>query len=175
MRLSRVATRFRNVYKKDNGERFYGDILSQGKQENSNFEFPRLVLRVGPKARVAVGDVIHTKTGRTYLCADRSDNDSAYLVSRTFTLITLDRKSLWERKDVIIDPVTGFERDAEYQPRGTIWTVFEPLIAEVDQIMIPVPRYRVVTPAALQIDDRVDGKVVTSVETLLGVTVAEVK
>lgn len=97
-------------------------------------------------------------------------------VSRLFKVYTLDKQMSWTRTLTITDPVTGLEKSSTSSDLGMIWGTLEILGPVSDTIDIPVPTYRVLTNSPLQFGDILSGLYrVRSVETALGITIAEVQ
>lgn len=174
MDLRQAGARFRAVYRTLDGRRFHGEILAPPtRQDATAFERPRRLLKVGAGAAVQAGTLFRTGTGRVYLCADNGDSDRERLLYRTFKLIEMDRQLPWQRRTAATDPVQGLARAGTPAALGPVYCTLEPVTRIADALRVPARQYRLITAAALQPGDRLGDYQVGTVETLLGVTVAE--
>ena len=175
-RFGDIGSRFRTIYRKENGERFLGDIVALTDSQNQVANVPfRQVLRVGSKCRIAPGDVFFTTGGATYLVSARQDEDGPGLYSRTFRIMPMERHVLWERTAKTKDPVTGLDRDGVPMDLGMVWVTFEPIRHQDDVLKVRDAVFRVTTNAELLVDDHVDNHVVLEVYRNVGITTAEVR
>ena len=177
-RLLDVSERLKQRLTTIDGRRFYGYIwISQLRNlPDTSFVYPRRFLRVSKNAQVGITDVIRTPGGDHYLVAEHGTEEfGGDVVSKQFRLFKVDKQISWKRKATVVDPVTGLAKQIGDTLLGTIWCALAPIRMEEDSIHIAKRVYRLITGAQIQVDDIVDNRlVVRNVETLLGVSIAEV-
>lgn len=141
-----------------------------------NFSSPRRMMRTRRNSLATAGMVFRTNTdSRLYMLANHTSHETPRVHLKTFRLFELDRQLLWQRYGSVEDLVTGLTKSNELASLGTIYAALELPKTEADQIKIPRPKFRLVTPSEVKLDDLVDGKKVTQVYSELGVWFAEIE
>lgn len=178
MDLKKVGNRFRSTFRVLNGPKFYGQILDiPDTSRVSNFLSARRYLRTNVNSIVKVSDVIVTPMNM-YIVADHGEGFYIDPIYKHHKLFQVDRELSWRRLVKQKNPRTGLiEIVNPPLNMGTAYLSVQPTNSEKDQISIDVPRYIVITQADLQLEDRLgdDLYVVTKVDKVLGVTLAELR
>jgi len=142
----------------------------------NSYVIPRRMLTVHPKCQIQPGDLFYGPDREVLMVATDGTNTTRGDISRLFKVYTLDQKLAWSRTTTVTDAVTGLEKSSTTTSLGDIWGTLEILGPVSDTIDVPVPTYRVLTNATLTYGDILNGTYrVRSVETALGITVAEVQ
>ncbi|WP_419902127.1 hypothetical protein [Kiloniella sp.] len=176
MSIHNVGQRFKSRLRTIDGRSFYGLI---GKLPNNrsdiNFVTPRRVLEVSPNTKITVRTTFKAPDRKVYLTADNGSISQQLEIYKTFRLFEMQQLLPWSTKIKTKNPVTGLEETTSNSPSTPIYTTLEPLSDERDSLKIPGRRFRLITGADLKVDDKVGAYTVTKIDTLLGVTIAEVK
>ncbi|MDH7796428.1 MULTISPECIES: hypothetical protein [unclassified Beijerinckia] len=147
--------------------------LDDGAANTTTFLEPRFVLHTKPKERVSVGQTFTDAQKRTFLLAQ---HDQRADLRRSFRLFQMTAKVAWGRMSEVTDLITGLKKGEKVDPLGNIWVSFELYgREEVDRVLhIGIDRVRVVTGAPVQLNDYVDGKRVSRLTKVFGVSVLEI-
>lgn len=175
--LRNVNRHIQQRMKTTTGMDFYGYLWTSQTRNlpDTSFVQPRRFVRVDPACNLRTGMTIVTKSGARYLCADNVDEEYRdTFVSKSFRLFLVDRQLAWERDTLITDTITGLKANQAPVLQGTIWAAVEPTGTENDSIRVPQHRYRVIVGEDVLVNDKLDGMVVKSVTTQLGVRICEV-
>lgn len=178
--LGAAFDRFQSLLRVDgSGRAFYGVISIPPEDQQPSYQFtaPRRVLRTRGKALVQIRDVIIAPSGERFLVAENGTADLASTSLYTsYRLYVVDSKLTWKRPTLTTDTVTQMAKETARQDRGQIWCAVEPMNEDLDrQTYVRQERIRILTGAALQLNDYVGDRVVKRVNTQLGVIIAEVQ
>lgn len=178
--LQQVAQRFTSHLRTVQGQPFRGTIFhaDEGSLSSSASATERLLLRVPPDTTLVAKDEIFDVFGRRFLIANHGAGQLMdQKLYRTFRLIQLTRQMVWTREDNYIDPLSGESRASGTNNLGSIWVSFEPLgSGDSDgKINVQQQTYLATTGAAVQLNDRLDGRLVRQITDILGVFVVEVQ
>lgn len=172
--ISRTASRFNEWFTTLDGLVFRGRIepLSDSTAMTTNFLDPRQVLHVLPNEPLSIGTVIKSRSGDVFMLADHDDTPGARV---SFRLFRMTKYVLWERPTTVADVITNLPKDTGMGELGSIWILTE-LYGKEDLdrgLYIQAERLRVITGAAIRLNDKVDGLMVRRINTVYGITVAE--
>ena len=95
--------------------------------------------------------------------------------SRVFILFEVTGHETWARMQTVVEPISGQHRTTTPTPLGTIAVVRERLKVVNEPQRSADQVYRVLTKAALLVDDLLNGRKVIRVEPYMGITYAEVR
>jgi hypothetical protein len=167
----------KTTYRKLSGAKFKGSIeeIPTNRSDNT-FVTPRRMLRTAPSTIIDVRETFRTLTGRKYLCASNGEAENGIVIYKTFRLFELDKSFSWTRRVTSKNMATGLMSQSDTPDDfGTIYGALEPIGKLEDQLRIPEKKYRLITGARLEIDDRIDDYIVTRVDEIIGITFAELK
>jgi hypothetical protein len=174
--ISDVGSRFETEYRTITGKRIKGHLWERPPQNvgATAFGMSRRVLKVRPTSGAVARDIIVGLGGRRYLLMNGPDSEVGGIHAyRLYLLAEVDRQLPLTRTLKQTDPFTGMAGLASTADLGLVWCALEPL-GTVENLNHLAVRYRILTHTHLQIEDRMGDYTVKRVETLLGVTVAEV-
>ena len=177
MDLKKVGNRFRSTFRILNGPKFYGQILDiPDTSRVSNFLSARRYLRTKINSIVKVADVIITPMNK-YIVADHGEGFYVDPIYKHHKLFQVDRELNWTRLVRSKNPNTGLITVTDTVELGTAFLSVQPTTSEKDQILIDAPKSIIITQADLHLEDRLgnDLYVVTKVDKVLGVTLAELR
>lgn len=173
--LARVGKSIRHCFIKDNGVRFYGQLLKppMSQTRTSSFFNPRRILKVDRNQNVNNGDVFQLLDGEWGLCFDNTEGYYRDAIYRTFGVIIMDREMKWQRRKVEIDPLTKMEKTVGYEDLGMLKCAMEFTAYTDDSLKVPQPRYRLVCGKNILPGDLLDDEItVNHVERVVGVNLA---
>lgn len=176
--LAKVGTSIRHCFVKEDGSRFYGQLLKppMSQTRTSSFFNPRRILKVDQKQDIKNGDVFQLEDGEWGLCFDNPEGYYRKLIYKTFGVIIMDREISWKRRIVTIDPLTKLEKVSEYQDLGLLKCSMEFIAYSDDSLKIPQPRYRLLCGKDILPGDLLDNEItVQHVERVQGVNLAYVR
>jgi hypothetical protein len=155
---------------------FSGTImpLASSQAGTTTFLDPRHALHTRYAEIVSPGTVIFDEMGRVFLVAQHETQQGLYKVSRLFELT---RQVAWGRMTESTEPLTGLARNLVETSMGNIWVATDIYgREEVDRgLHMAMDRVRIITGSAIALDDRVDGRIVRRLNTVYGVSVAEIQ
>jgi hypothetical protein len=178
--LQSAAGRWESLLQTVAGSEFLGTIFpaDEGSVPSLDFTTPRHLMRVAIDSLVQTKDIIVDAFGRRFLVADHDSfgwrNERNYRVHRLFT-ITDDVS--WQRARMYQDTLTGLDRVDGMEELGPLACVLEQSGREQTELTLRVAedKRRLITGAAVQLDDRVDGSVVKRIQPTLGIFLVEVQ
>lgn len=146
------------------GRRFHGVLLDEKSDVGIMPSNRLLVTRRPMQSR----DLFRDPTDRVYLVAEHG-------AAGHYRVFEMDRRLAWVRMATVKDPVTGLSRNDVPTDLGLTWASLAPAGALTGALPADVPEYRILTGAQLAIGDRIGPYTVTRADTLVGITVAEVR
>ena len=176
--LARAGKSIRHCFIKEDGHRFYGQLLKppMSQTRTSSFFNPRRILKVDQNQDINNGDVFQLLDGEWGLCFDNPEGYYRDVIYRTFGIIILDRELSWKRRIVEIDPLTKLEKTVEYKDMGILRCALEFIANEDDSLKVPQPRYRLICGKDILPGDLVAGEIsILHVERVAGVNLALVR
>lgn len=178
--LSSVVKRFASTYQKTDGSTFKGTIFhaDEGSLPSGGFNTERLLLRTSPNESLSAKDEFFDSFGRRFLVARHGAGQlEGSRLYKTWRLIQLTHEMTWEREDTILDALTGEKKATGMVNLGTVWGSFEPLGGgEGDgKISVRQQMHLVVTGSDVQLNDRLDNKLVRQIDESLGVYIVELQ
>jgi len=174
--FKQLGQRFRQRLKTIDGRHFFGmiSLLPETAGRGNTFYVPRRVLNVRPSSGIKPGDMIIDNAGRVMLCAWAGDDEAQGPFANLFKLYHLDQQLTWTRSVTSADHVTGLQKQSTTVSLGPIWGTLE-LLAQDLNSLAALSRYRVLTNAALKINDRINTHMsVRRAEHAMGITIGEV-
>lgn len=179
MDIKKVGRRFYQSYQKEDGSMFKGLIGKPSMTGRySNYTVVGTVLFTGPETTLSAGDVFFSKFGQALLCLDNANEETLGRTQLCYTIKLMNRKLSWKRPQKVVDPVSGMEMDSEkFEELGDIYCSLEADGKTSDSVQqISYKNYVVITNKDLKPNDILnDNMVVTSVDTFLGVVVANIQ
>lgn len=176
--LVRAGKSIRHCFIKENGQRFYGQLIKppMSQTRTSSFFNPRRILKVDRNQDVNNGDVFQLLDGEWGLCFDNTEGYYRDVIYRTFGVIVLDRELSWKRRLVEIDPLTKLEKTVGYKDMGILRCSLEFIANEDDSLKVPQPRYRLLCGKKILPGDLVAGEIsIRHVERVAGISLALVR
>jgi len=174
-RLINAGNKFRAKYKTVDGREFYGQILEPPDTSRvSNFLSARRYLRTRPITIVKPRDVV-VIAGTKYLCAEHGLGFYVTPIYRHFKLFEIDMEAQAVRSQRITNPITGVKDTVRNIPLGKVYISLQPKASEEDGILIPSIMKVGIADKPLKVEDRVGDYIVTKADTVLGVTLVELK
>lgn len=177
--LNRVGRYVRHIFTKEDGTRFYGQLLKPPMSQTrvSTFFNARRILKVDKYQKINNGDVFQLLDGEWGLCFDNTEGyfqqDAIY---RTFGVIIMDRELEWKRRITAVDPLTRVEKTIGYQNLGKLKCSMEFIAYSDDSLKIPQPRYRILCGKQILPGDFLDNEItVQHVENVMGIVMAQVR
>lgn len=176
--LARAGKSIRHCFVKENGQRFYGQLIKppMSQTRTSSFFNPRRILKVDRNQDVNNGDVFQLLDGEWGLCFDNTEGYYRDVIYRTFGVIVLDRELSWQRRIVEVDPLTKLEKTVGYKDMGILRCSLEFIANEDDSLKVPQPRYRLLCGKKILPGDLVAGEIsIRHVERVAGISLALVR
>lgn len=178
--LNNAGRRFESLMTTIGGFPFVGDIQALGEAGVPSYDYsePRLILRVRHLCPVMTGSIIIDPAGRKYLLADHdSANDYNEIHYRTHRLFHMNTHATWQRETSVLDPVTQLKKSTGRANLGPIWVLIERMGREPTAGPIGVKEQirQVITSEEIKLGDILDGMIVKRLDTVLGVTLAEIQ
>jgi hypothetical protein len=179
MEISRVGDRFLQTLKRNDGLMFRGVVYAPDTNNTraTGVTNSRKMLRVPFTSVIVAGDIIYSPTGVKFMCMN--NGDSSYrdqAVFKSFMLTEVTHSLSWERVEKVLDPVTQRPVRDSIINLGFVEGTLEPTTDMVDAVRVSAPEYRLLTSAAVQLNDKLAGKwVVRRCETLLGIQVVDLR
>ena len=176
--LARVGRSIRHCFVKENGQRFYGQLLKppMSQTRTSSFFNPRRILKVDQNQAIENGDVFQLLDGEWGLCFDNTEGYYRDAIYRTFGVIVLDKELPWKRRLVEIDPLTKLEKTVGYKDMGKLRCSLEFIANEDDSLKVPQPRYRLLCGKKILPGDLIAGEIsIRHVERVAGISLALVR
>lgn len=177
--LATTGDRFRSEFRISTGQTFFGrlDASNENEPPISQFATARRLLRVTPACFVKAGDVMVTAAGQNFLLLNHGVNEvRSQVIYRTFRLVEVTRQAAWKRPQTVTDTMTQLKKNTVPQDLGQIWCLQEQMQEDFDRtIRVHEDRWRLITGAALQLNDLIDDKTVKRVDIALGVSIAEIQ
>ncbi len=174
-RLASSHERFKTVFKKIDGSKFYGQILDiPDTSRVSNFLSTRRYLRTSIKSSIAPRDVIIVGD-RKYIVAEHGVGFFTEEIYKHFKLFEVDKEAVWKTNTNVEDPVTGIISPSRNPSSITAYLSTQPKTDMQGELKIAIQSFTCVSNVELQKDQIVDGKIVTQVDNVLGVTLVEIR
>lgn len=176
--LHRVGRTLRHCFIKENGQRFYGQLLKppMSQTRNSTFFNPRRILKVDKEQKINNGEVFQMMDGDWGLTFDNTEGYYRDSIYRTFGVIIMDSCLKWKRRISEIDPLTRQEKTVGYEDLGNLRCSMEFVAYSDDSLKIPQPRYRILCGKDIRPGDFLDDEItVQHVEHVMGITMAYVR
>lgn len=176
--LARVGRSIRHCFVKENGQRFWGQLLKppMSQTRTSSFFNPRRILKVDKFQNIKNGEIFQMAEGDWALTFDNTEGYYRDLIYLTYGVIILDHEFTWKRRKVEIDEVTGLEKTGGYEDLGKFKCAMEFTAYSDDSLKIPQPRYRLLCAADIRPGDLLDDEItVQHVEHVQGVVLAYVR
>jgi hypothetical protein len=177
--LGRNFKRFEGWLTTTTGVRFRGCVLpASDTVAASSLLQNRLLLRTRPLEPVAVGALITDSTGRVFLLGeDDTQLDDGTAVAKTFRMFRMTVQASWKRLQTDTDPVTNLPQRNAFAEIGPLWCAIEILSSiDIDRgTHMAAEKRHVITGAAVQLQDKIDGNTVKRVTPTFGVYVAEIE
>jgi hypothetical protein len=175
--LKTVGRRFASEFETTTGFRFRGTLqpVPEG-SANASFLSPRLWLKVETDVDINAGDQIVDPAGRRLLLGA---NDQAFWsddpIYKSFRCFVLDHRVSWWRATLLTDTLTGLQHATGKQDLGMIWVLLEPDRSYLDGTLRVAPNNaNLLTGEDIRLGDEIDGRIVKRINTVLGVTLAEI-
>lgn len=146
----------------------------QSGQPNYVMTDPRKLLRVKDGVPIVPGQVVQTPGGEKLLVGENGASDSHEgILWRSFRLFLVTKQMVWTRRGRTVDPLTKLERDTAPVELGRPWVVFEPLDREINDSKLrrTFEQARFLVGANIQADDLLDDRVVSKVDSQLGLRI----
>lgn len=175
MDIRQVGRRYFETYKKEDGTYFKG-LLGKPPMTGryTNYTVGGMTLFTGLNAKVEVGDIFTSRTGRVMMIMDNAEIESGQNMQKAFVVRIMSVKVKWERKVDVIDEITGLAKTSEVEDMGEIWASMEASGKSTDNMHITVGKYTFVTNKPLEEGDTLGGEYrITRVDHLVGVTIAD--
>jgi hypothetical protein len=176
--LKTVGKRFEVTFTViEGGSGIVTGILSetdQNSQPSYVFVQPRHVLRTLPLTAVKSGMVLRAPSGAPFIVGDNGPSEQHIgTLWQSFRLFEPTGQYLWQRRTKVMDPIAKQYKEGPLQPMGTIWAALEPLDRTQDdrEMRVTFPQQRLITGAAVKVDDLVDNRAVTKVDKQLGLAI----
>lgn len=176
--IARAGRSIRHCFVKDDGVRFYGQLLKppMSQTRTSSFFNPRRILKVDEHQNVNNGDIFQLLDGEWGLCFDNTEGYYREPIYRTFGVVVMDHALRWKRRIKEIDPLTKTQKVTGYEDLGLLRCSMEFIAYNDDSLKIPQPRYRLVCGKLLMPGDFLDDEItVQHVERVMGVTIAYIR
>lgn len=176
--LKRVGSSIRHVFIKEDGTRFYGQLLKppMSQTRNSTFFNARRLLKVDQNQNVKNGDIFKLADGDWGLCFDNTEGYYRDLIYKTFGVAILDHNFTWKRRISEIDPLSGLSKTVGYEELGSFKCAMEFMSYTDDSLHIPQPKYRLLCSVDIQPGDLLDEEItVQHVEDVMGIKLAYVR
>lgn len=176
--LSRAGRSIRHCFIKENGQRFWGQLLKppMSQTRTSSFFNPRRILKVDKHQNIKNGEIFQMAEGDWALTFDNTEGYYRDLIYLTYGVIILDHELAWKRRESEIDEVTGLEKTTKYKDLGKFKCAMEFIAYNDDSLKIPQPRYRLLCNADIRPGDLLDDQItVQHVEHVQGVVLAYVR
>lgn len=178
--LKSTASRFSSEFVTEQGYPFVGTFFPAGEGEVPNYVFslPRKLLRVDPDTELVAGQMFIDDFSDCYLIAEFDANAlQGTKLYRVFQVFKMTETYPWSRSITENDPLTGLARKTSDGPLGTIRCAMDVAGREYPDRSINAreEQLKIITGSDLQLNDKVDGKIVKIVNRLLGVTVATIQ
>ena len=174
MRLLNRTDVFREWFTTESGLRFRGTMapLTDGNAQTTTFLEPRHVFLTRREEPVRARDIIHDQDGSAFLLANHDITPHR----RTFRVFQMQGKLPWRRQATVTEPITGLTKSITETNLGDIWCASELYgREEVDRgLKVGIDRKRLITGAAVQLNDKVDGLTISRLTLVYGVSVVEV-
>lgn len=174
--LKRTGDRFEEWFTTEAGLRFRGRLLpvADSAALTSTYADPRQALHVRVDEPLQSGTVITDPAGRKLLLAN---NDTRAGLRKVFRLFLMTEQVVWKRAVTTTEPITGLAKATSLTSLGTIWVTREVYgREEADRgLHVGFDRMRILTGAAVVLNDELDGSRVTRVIKSYGVNLAEVQ
>lgn len=142
-----------------------------------DYFYHRQILRVRASMPIQAGTVVVDSIGRRYLLGSLDAGLYGDLHQYTsFQMYQCTNQSVWERESTEVDPLTNLEKSTGLAPMGTIWTLTETLTRDMSSTNIKTREEtkRVLTGAAVELNDVLDTMTVTKINVTHGLRVLEV-
>lgn len=176
--LARVGRSIRHCFVKENGKRFYGQLLKppMSQARTSSFFNPRRILKVDRKQDINNGDAFKLLDGEWGLCFDNTEGYYRDAIYRTFGVVVMDQALKWKRPVVEEDKLTKLKKTVDFEDKGRLLCSLEFIAYSDDSLKIPQPRYRLICGKEILPGDILDEEIeVQHVERVMGITVAYVR
>lgn len=178
--LSNAGQRFESTFKTEQGFPFPAALMpiSEGSVPSYDFSVPRHILRVRRHCPVVTGAVVLSPDKKRYLLADHdvavSDNEVLY---RTHRVFNLNKQTLWQREQTILDPLTQMEKGTGRVTLQSIWIMDEYVQREEIDLAFRVKETtrKVITGANIRLGDILMDMSVTRIDEVLGVKLIELR
>lgn len=174
-RLSHSHDRFKTVFKRLDGLKFYGQVLEiPDTARVSNFLTPRRYLRTSIKSVIAPRDVVIIGD-KKYIVAEHGDGFFTEEIYKHFKLFEVDKEATWMVNTTVTNAVTGVKTVSRAPSLEKAYLSTQPKSDLQGELKIPLQSFVCISDKILVKDQLVDGKVVTRVDTVLGVTLVEIR
>lgn len=178
--IEAVASHFYKTYQIEGGQSFLGTVFPpyEGEVPSYDFSTPRLLLRTPHDTPVTESDVIVTTSGKRFMVGRHGESevfgDPHYKV---FRLYQATHQLVWERENTYTDDLTGLEVKKGMTNLGTIWATVEMYgrLYPDRTTRIAEDTSRMITNAAVQLGDYVDGRVINRISFELGLRICEIQ
>jgi hypothetical protein len=134
-------------------------------------------LRVDPELELDVKTEVQDPTGRWWLLADHEQSVVAdQPIYRAFRAFRLTHSVSWTRATTVTDTLTGLLKSIGDKNLGPLRCVMDPDRTYRDGVLRVMPNaLQLVTGQAIQLGDKIDGRVVKRINPVLGVYLAELE
>lgn len=176
--LARVGRSIRHCFVKEDGTRFYGQLLKPPMSQTrmSSFFNPRRILKVDQKQNINNGDAFKLLDGEWGLCFDNTEGYYRDPIYRTFGVVIMDQTMKWHRPILKTDPLTKLAKNSGFQDMGKLHCSMEFIAYSDDSLKISQPRYRLICGKEILPGDILDDQIeVQHVERVMGINVAYVR
>ena len=176
-RLLQVGEKFKARYKIVDGPYFYGQVLQPPDTSRvTNFLSARRYLRVTPKSIVAPRQVVIIDNQK-YIVAEHGTGFYVHPIYKHFKLFEVDSIEEWRPAQVLNDPVTGIQTTVREEDGGTpdVYLSIQPHTNSEDSLRIPLENRTAICNQAVSVEDQIGDYLVTKVDTLLGISIVEMK
>lgn len=176
--LSRAGRSIRHCFVKENGQRFWGQLLKppMSQTRTSSFFNPRRILKVDKFQNIKNGEIFQMAEGDWALTFDNTEGYYRDLIYLTYGIIILDHELTWKRRKVEADEVSKLNKTVGYEDLGKFKCALEFMRYEADSLKIPQPQYRLLCSADIRPGDLLDDQItVQHVEYVQGIVLAYVR
>lgn len=176
--LHRVGRSIRHLFVKEDGKRFWGQLLKppMSQTRSSSFFSARRILKVDKFQNIKNGEIFQLAEGDWALTFDNTEGYYRDLIYLTYGVIILDTELSWKRRISETDPTTKLEKTVGYKDLGKFKCAMEFTAYTDDSLKIPQPRYRLLCNAEIRPGDLLDDQItVQHVEHVQGIVMAYVR
>lgn len=171
MDLGKAHLPFSGRYYCYRGFSFQAQLLSLSLDvSNVYFNYPRRLLKMEAKVPLRPGDQIRGQSGKRYLVGEHGPSElNDVVLYKTYKLFEVTHPAaLWSAQGTTTDPILGIKVASGNPAENLIPVAIEFQKSQEDEMRIQADLVRIITNAAVQIDDHIDSYTILNVEPQLG-------